>query len=608
MNIILSIILIIQNILFIHEINSKILILQFILIGISFFRKYLNQFKLVNWILLIVCIFVNYKIYPNYREAESIISFIILLSGLKNLELITTNDYYHLFLLTNLSSASLLILKPEFLIFIFSLITVFVTFYLVLKNNLVKLNSLDFTKILTFIIPAVGLSTFLYFFFPRIGSGFNQNQFMILSGFNKELSLNELGPIELSDAKVFEFYPENTKIQQKDLYFRNYVLWDTDGINWFSRNYQEEYVNPIFEPNTFNYKIILEDPTQNHINTFDKTFDIDLEHSKMNRDFTFIIRNLKNYKKIFSGIGHKNAKDLYLTESIKKRALRIKGTPNDFLSKIVKEKILKNSKSNDEIVQNLKSYFENENFKYSIKPPLYKNYEEFAEQKVGYCSHYATYATILLRMANVPTRTISGYQGGEYNTIGNFYTIKEKDAHLWIEYYSNITGWTKVDPTAWIAPLRIEEGILAVGDGKSKNPYLKNNLGEAFNKLNETLAYINLQLSIKFYDFDSKKQLEYFKNLPITINSMKYYLISGFFIIFFIFWLFYYFMEIKINIPEYDRTYLRFIKKMKKHGIIKLEHEPPLAFKQRCLENLPEQKPEIENVFKNFLKKKYSKY
>lgn len=66
----------------------------------------------------------------------------------------------------------------------------------------------------------------------------------------------------------------------------------------------------------------------------------------------------------------------------------------------------------------------------------------------GYCVHFATAATVLLRAAGIPARYVEGYM---VQTSGNGTTIvREKQAHAWVEYYLDYVGWVILDPTPGI--------------------------------------------------------------------------------------------------------------------------------------------------------------
>lgn len=79
--------------------------------------------------------------------------------------------------------------------------------------------------------------------------------------------------------------------------------------------------------------------------------------------------------------------------------------------------------------------------------------------RVGFCEHYAASSAILLRAAGIPARVVIGFLGGTYNPIAQSYTMFDRDAHAWLEYYDDAFGrWTRYDPTAAIQPLRFSIG------------------------------------------------------------------------------------------------------------------------------------------------------
>jgi transglutaminase-like putative cysteine protease len=69
------------------------------------------------------------------------------------------------------------------------------------------------------------------------------------------------------------------------------------------------------------------------------------------------------------------------------------------------------------------------------------------ESKAGHCEFYSTAMAMLLRTLNVPTRNVTGFIGGTYNRFGEFYAVRQGDAHSWVEVYLEGKGWTRFDPT-----------------------------------------------------------------------------------------------------------------------------------------------------------------
>lgn len=75
--------------------------------------------------------------------------------------------------------------------------------------------------------------------------------------------------------------------------------------------------------------------------------------------------------------------------------------------------------------------------------------------KNGFCEHFAASFATLMRIAGVPSRVVIGFLGGEFNTRNGQMIVRQSDAHAWVEVWLENTGWTRVDPTAALAPGRV---------------------------------------------------------------------------------------------------------------------------------------------------------
>jgi len=69
------------------------------------------------------------------------------------------------------------------------------------------------------------------------------------------------------------------------------------------------------------------------------------------------------------------------------------------------------------------------------------------ERREGHCEFYASSMVLMARLMGVPARLVNGFQLGQYNPIGDFYTVRAADAHSWVEIYFPGRGWVEFDPT-----------------------------------------------------------------------------------------------------------------------------------------------------------------
>jgi len=70
------------------------------------------------------------------------------------------------------------------------------------------------------------------------------------------------------------------------------------------------------------------------------------------------------------------------------------------------------------------------------------------QTREGHCEYFATAMAIMLRTIGIPSRIVNGFQMGEYNNLNDMYTVRESDAHSWVEaYFPRTESWIEFDPT-----------------------------------------------------------------------------------------------------------------------------------------------------------------
>jgi protein-glutamine gamma-glutamyltransferase len=131
-----------------------------------------------------------------------------------------------------------------------------------------------------------------------------------------------------------------------------------------------------------------------------------------------------------------------------------------------------------------------ENYRYSLEgdtATLSHPLEEFLfTRKTGYCEHYATAMVVMLRTIGVPARLVTGFLATEWNEYGGYFTVRQRDAHAWVEVYFPYSGWVIMDPTPPI------------------NTLVATNRWESIRRLGES---VRLQWDRLFVHFSGKDQL-----------------------------------------------------------------------------------------------------
>ena len=69
------------------------------------------------------------------------------------------------------------------------------------------------------------------------------------------------------------------------------------------------------------------------------------------------------------------------------------------------------------------------------------------ERKKGHCEYFASAMAVMLRTIGIPSRVITGFQSGTYNSMTGWQVVRESDAHSWVEAWLDGRGWTTFDPT-----------------------------------------------------------------------------------------------------------------------------------------------------------------
>jgi transglutaminase-like putative cysteine protease len=121
------------------------------------------------------------------------------------------------------------------------------------------------------------------------------------------------------------------------------------------------------------------------------------------------------------------------------------------------------SAPDQQLVDAVLEHFRREPFRYSLQPGTMSGddaIDQFLfDKQVGLCEHYASAFVFLMRVLGVPARVVTGYQGGEINPVDGFLTVRQSDAHAWAEVWLLHRGWVRVDPTAAVAPERVDHTL-----------------------------------------------------------------------------------------------------------------------------------------------------
>ena len=267
-------------------------------------------------------------------------------------------------------------------------------------------------------------------------------------------------------------------------------------------------------------------------------------------------------------------------------------------------KSLRDQYSDDKsLVVALLNYFREQPFYYTLEPPeiLTPDFvDKFVfESRRGFCEHYAYSFVAMLRMAEIPARIVAGYQGGEVNPLNNTVVVRQFDAHAWAEVWFLGDGWVRVDPTAAVAPSRIELGIEAALDGQPG--FLSDSLISAYRFRGISavnwirLRYDALAFSWQSFvvGFDSPRQIEVLKDWFGEIKASWFILLLlgswGAVLLPLMLWL-NRVRQFDPLLPE-EKRFQSICKRLERRGLVRALGESPLQTQRRAIEHLPDGDP-----------------
>ena len=106
-------------------------------------------------------------------------------------------------------------------------------------------------------------------------------------------------------------------------------------------------------------------------------------------------------------------------------------------------------------------HIRNSNYTYTMEPGPYAGdaIDEFwLDRKLGFCEHFASAFVVVMRALDVPARIVTGYQGADPELQDGYMIVRQRNAHAWAEIWQAGVGWIRVDPTAAVAPERVQRG------------------------------------------------------------------------------------------------------------------------------------------------------
>ncbi|HIF50677.1 MAG TPA: DUF3488 domain-containing protein [Thiotrichaceae bacterium] len=460
----------------------------------------------------------------------------------------------------------------------------------------------------TLLLQAVPILLILFALFPRVNGplwGMPKDAFTSTTGIDDQMSPGTISNLVQSRDVAFRVTFEDTIPQQSKLYWRGPVLWQTDGRKWTSgKDHSEQEPAAIefigqatryditIEPSNKKWLFGLEMVSELPANTF-FTNDYQLKtHEPIRKRQAYTLSSYSSF--------HINKDDYSNLE----RGLTLPELSHPKTRELA-SKLRGQFKKPTLIVQAALEWFKSEDFVYTLKPPLISGdmIDGFLfNTHQGFCEHYAAAFTVLMRAAGIPARIVTGYQGGEVNPLGNYLIVRQYDAHAWAEVWLEEQGWVRIDPTAIVSPVRINEGIDdAIPDAIINIPLgLKNNAMayRLWQKMRNTVDMVNYQWAQWVLGYGPERQKRFLSNLgfkAINWKTLSFYLFVFLGII--VAAISAYIFKRTLNTTEPAKIYYnKFCAKLAMAGFQRKSYEGPVDYANRVSTMRQDLRTDIQNI------------
>ncbi|MFA5984014.1 MAG: DUF3488 and transglutaminase-like domain-containing protein [Methylococcaceae bacterium] len=537
--------------------------------------------------------------------------------GLKLFEIKSLRDIYLIVFLAFIVASSQFLYEQNILMALYIVLVSTVLFAtLIIINSLNVQTKFALKTAATLIAQALPMTVVLFVLFPRLEAP----QWLIFdedhhahSGLSDTLEAGSITNLGLSDELVFRAKFNNRMPPPSERYWRGPVFSHTTGRQWLPVNSKTPLSKPSFIGEPYHYTLLMEPQAKNWVFALDLASDFSLPLSQ-HANFQLTTDENPDKRAEYELTSYPEYNTGNLTAEDEQQNLQLPDNVSDKIKQLV-EQLDGYTGKPEKFISQLLQYFKDQDFYYTLTPPvMQKNpIEEFLfESRHGFCSHYASTFVYLMRVAHIPARVVTGYQGGEFNPVGNFLEIRQANAHAWAEVWLAGKGWVRFDPTAAIAPERIEQGInvdLQISNGRLSfgSNTIKANAG--LNWLKHTRQFwqsVDYNWQRWVINYDNNNQYQLLASLGINnIKSLIYWLIGSIAALTGLLSLF-----LLYQAKSKDKVgliYQRFCQKLTRHGLIRQPTEGAQDFAQRICLQLPAHTETIKQITALYLKLRYGK-
>jgi transglutaminase-like putative cysteine protease len=453
----------------------------------------------------------------------------------------------------------------------------------------------------------------LFFLFPRIPGplwGVPEDAYGGMTGLSDHMSPGSISQLGRSDSVAFRAEFKGAMPESSHLYWRGPVFWHYDGHTWSAGekipDLQPQQAQHTSTP--VHYTVTLEPHNRTWLFMLDLPSAIPAD-SILSYDYQLMARQPVRTRTRYEG---NSFLEYHLDEALNQEArllalqLPRQGNPQ---TRALGKSLADTYKTGTEIVRAALQNFREQPFRYTMTPPLLGQnaVDEFLfTTRSGFCEHYAGSFVFLMRAAGVPARVVTGYQGGEINPVGHYLLVRQADAHAWAEVWLQDRGWVRVDPTAAVAPQRIDTGVASALPAGEPVPTLMRADLHWLHQFYLRWDAINNSWNQWVLGYDEKRQMELLSRLAGSQISWQDMVLGLMLAVGMIVLVVTAFLLRRNERRDKLRTsYRRFIRKLARAGIVHAPYEGPLDFGHRAASLLPARADEITCITARYAALRY---
>lgn len=309
----------------------------------------------------------------------------------------------------------------------------------------------------------------LFLLFPRLAPlwGLPSDSQLGRTGLSFSMRVGQIAQLVLDDSVAMRIRFDGTPPRRQDLYFRGPVLSDFDGREWRPRALlrpNEPPANLQIAGEPVRYEVTLEPSHRPWVFTLEATPQppqLAGQRIKPTPDLLWLseapLTDIVRYR-AESHTAFRYGPATRRGVSVDDRDLPTGFNPRTLQWAVDLRRDPRFAQGNDAgLVQFVLNHLRTQGYTYTLEPGVYGDNaadEFWFDRKAGFCEHFASAFAVLMRAADVPARIVTGYQGGDINPVDGFWTVRQSDAHAWVEVWLDGDGWVRIDPTAAVAPGR----------------------------------------------------------------------------------------------------------------------------------------------------------